>query len=179
MTQRRKLLSLVVWVAFQSCRQASASPATPNPAEQAQQAPPVRAETLATRPIVEMHCSDTRRGTEIATVRVRPRSLTPDSAWLDVTVFKDGFASRRFASVTLMPGARRTSLRVHDLGRQHAPAAFRFDTTHVSIARDSLVIRVENLEPGLNYFVRFGERVRGTILFTQTVRALAPTCHGD
>src|SRR4051812_10005208 len=76
------------------------------------------------QPIVEIGCSETKSRTPTATIRFHMYSADLDSTSLDVTVYKDGFKSNRFASIGLKRGAKQATIQIPKLLRDLGPYTF-------------------------------------------------------
>jgi hypothetical protein len=133
--------------------------------------------TRLERPTVTTGCIEDRPRTSFAEVRwVTPRNLVPDSATLDYTVFKDGFATSRYATL----GTQTAEPRMQMLFRPDV-ALTAMTIRGVSARRtgDTTIVRVERLDPGVNYLWRVRTRSQGQWIAGMPTRVQAPTCVYD
>jgi hypothetical protein len=140
-------------------------------------------------------CSYEKPGTAVAEIRWKATSrgaLLAESLnqqRLDVTVYKDGFARKRFATVQPASATRGLStfsaepgvplpaalhLRVVSV---RMPGAAAGSSAERGLSPQAETVRVEGLEPGINYFWRLAGAPGSAS--TQTVRCQAPTCPVD
>jgi hypothetical protein len=133
----------------------------------------------ASAPMVEMTCSETKLRTPVAVIRFTARKVALDSARLDVAIQKNGFATNRFATLSLRPRNKISSLQVNPRLRDLAPAAFNFESVSVTNKADTVQVRVERLEPGVNYFWRVVENDGRNYLLSRPTRAQAVACPAD
>jgi hypothetical protein len=100
----------------------------------------------------------------------------PDSVSVDFTVFKDGFQAERYASLEgpsnepkvqlfFRPEAALTAMSVRNISRVR-----RGDTT---------IVRVEQLDAGVNYLWRLRTNLNGQLVAGAPIRVEAPTCISD
>ena len=102
----------------------------------------------------EVFCSDTRIGASVAELTFSAADASLSQLVLEVTVYKNGFAIGRFARVTPIRAGQKFEI-IRPAGE--AGSAPGFDTlivTAVRLQAGLVTVRVENLEPGLNYFWR-------------------------
>ena len=102
----------------------------------------------------EVFCSDTRVGVSVAelTFSADPNSLS--QLVLEVTVYKNGFAIGRFARVSPIRAGQKFELIRPPGETGSAPGFDTLVVTAVRLQTGLVVVRVEGLDAGLNYFWR-------------------------
>ena len=102
----------------------------------------------------EVFCSDTRVGVSVAELTFSGDANSLSQLVLEVTVYKNGFAIGRFARVTPIRAGQKFEI-IRPPGE--AGSAPGFDTLIVAAVRlqnGLVIVRVEGLDAGLNYFWR-------------------------
>jgi hypothetical protein len=99
-----------------------------------------------------------------------------DSVFLDFTVFKGGFEAGRYAALS----GSRAEPKVQMLFRPASPLTS-MELTNATPLRsaDSAGVRVEHLDPGVNYLWRVRAKIGSQWLGGGVVRIQAPTCPSD
>ncbi len=144
------------------------------------QEPPVITDTAAVgTPTIESFCSRTRLrvgGVRLTWSLQRDSLVSPT---LDFTVFKDGFlrglfgtvaADGRDTTIVLTPSLRRDDARLRP---------FTVDVVRGRGGGRAGMLRIESLEPGVNYFWRLRANAGGRWVAGETVRTQALTCPSD
>lgn len=175
---RNVVIALVV---VGACRPSGES-APPSDVRQPEQAttPAPTARTDAQQmpqPTVIVGCVPERPGVSFAEIRwvsgaAGQRRMAPDSTVLDMTVFKDGFQTGRFAALDATPQARVRAF----FPPGPAMRAFSLANTSRRVAGDTTVVRVERLEPGINYIWRVRTNASGQDFAGSTVRVQVAPC---
>ena len=102
----------------------------------------------------EVFCSDTRVGASVAELTFSGDANSLSQLVLEVTVYKNGFAIGRFARVTPIRAGQKFEIIRPPGETGSAPG---FDTLIVTAVRSQnglVIVRVEGLDAGLNYFWR-------------------------
>jgi hypothetical protein len=133
--------------------------------------------TRVQRPTVATGCIEDRPRTSFAEVRwTTPRNLLPDSATLDYTVYKDGFTTARYATL----GTQTAEPRMQMLFKPDVElVAMTIRGVSTRRAGDTTIVRVERLDPGVNYIWRVRTRAQGQWIVGLPTRVQAPTCVSD
>lgn len=161
------------------------------PAPEAEAPPPAAtaAERAAPQPgpatdlRCQVSCSRTKLRTGVATVSwgVNPGSgeRAVQEQALDMSVFSDGFATGAYAR--LFPLHRGGSPTLPRGPIPSAPRAFEVEATTVRAVPEAnrMEVRIEGVEPGLNYFFRVASSTRGNGDVSPPVSCTAPVCPAD
>lgn len=159
----------------------AARAAPPPPAESAPQpGPPMEL-------VCQVSCSPTKLRTGVVTLTwaVRPGSGTraQQEQAVDMSVFPDGFATGAYARLfplqrggPFTPGSTRGPSPM-----ETAPRAFQVQAAEARAVPESnrMEVRVEGVEPGLNYFFRVASPTRGEGESSEPVSCTAPVCPAD
>jgi hypothetical protein len=139
--------------------------------------------------VCQVSCSPTKLRTGVATLSwaVRPGSGTraQQEQALDMSVYPDGFATGAYARLfPLQRGGPFTPPPTRGPGPsplESAPRAFKVEAAEARAVPESnrMVVRVEGVEPGLNYFFRVASPTRGEGEATEPVTCTAPVCPAD
>jgi len=129
--------------------------------------------------LVDMQCSETEQRAPSAVIRFRAATSPWQGGRLDVSVFKDGFRTGRFASLRLSARSERLAVNPTETLRRLAPNAFSFEMTGLRAERDSVSVEITPLEPGINYVWRVIQQRSGTVIQSGVTRAQALACPSD
>jgi hypothetical protein len=102
----------------------------------------------------EVFCSDTRIGASVAELTFSGAGASLSQLVLKVTVYKNGFAIGRFATVTPIRAGQKFEIIRPPGEAGSAPGLDTLIVTAVRLQAGLVTVRVENLEAGLNYFWR-------------------------
>jgi hypothetical protein len=98
---------------------------------------------------------------------------------VDFTVYKDGFTTARFSTLTLGAPEPRFEPRYAPQLKDSQPRAFSVAVSKLEMVRDSVTLTVENLEPGVNYFWRLVDLSSKGWVAGVVTRTQAPSCPVD
>jgi len=154
------------------------TPESPVPTLTPVQAPRVATDTSRVpSPTVAIGCVLNGSRTGFAEVRwPTVAGVLPESVSVDFTVFKDGFQADRYASFAGSPSVPKIQIYF----RPEA-ALTAMSVRSISRRRDgeTTTLRVEQLDPGVNYLFRLRLNVNGQVVVGAPVRVQAPTCISD
>lgn len=102
----------------------------------------------------EVFCSDTRIGVSVAELTFSGDTSNLSQLVLEVTVYKNGFAIGRLARVSPIRAGQKFELIRPPGETGSAPGFDTLVVTAVRLQNGLVTVRVEGLEPGLNYFWR-------------------------
>ncbi len=137
--------------------------------------------------VCQVSCSPTKLRTGVATVSwaVRPGSGTraQREQALDMSVFPDGFNTGAYARLfPLQRGGPFTPIPTRGPSpTESAPRAFQVEAAEARTVPQAnrVVVRVEGVEPGLNYFFRVASPTRGEGESSPPISCTAPVCPAD
>lgn len=127
-----------------------------------------RADSLPTRPSVEIKCDEVRSRSVVATVRFRLHRPELNTTRLDITDSDNGFRAGRFASLVVSRGTSRVIRR--------DAVAFGVELKGATIAGDSVVVHVDRLQPGIDYVWRVIEQGRHAVVSSESTQTPAIAC---
>jgi len=128
----------------------------------------------------EVFCSDTRIGVSVAELTFSGDAASLSQLALEVTVYKNGFATGRLATASPIRGGQRFEI-IRPPGEQgSAPGFDSLILTAVRLQTDHGLVtaRVEGLDAGLNYFWRV-RPAGGSGTGTETTVCQATDCPVD
>lgn len=102
----------------------------------------------------EVFCSDTRVGASVAELTFSGDANSLSQLVLEVTVYKNGFAIGRFARVTPIRAGQKFEIIRPPGETGSAPGFDTLIVTAVRLQNGLVIVRVEGLDAGLNYFWR-------------------------
>ena len=175
------LASIVLSSTVTACQSQTGTPAgeTVPPPERMEvvTAPVVTQDTARLpRPAVQVGCREDQPRVSFAEFTWPTiREVHPDSIALDYTVFKDGFQTQQYA--TLSQGRQPKAQLVY---RPQVPlVALNLQNASRRVEGNATSVRVERLDAGVNYLWRLRLRTGGQWTAGPVVRVSAPTCADD
>jgi hypothetical protein len=130
--------------------------------------PTARGDTLPGKPSVEIACDQAQRKSVKAMVRFRLHKADLSETRVDFTDAENGFETGRFVSLMVTKNGSRL---VRRDGR-----VLRAELEGAAITGNGVVVRIKNLEPGINYVWRVMERGQQQLVASEFTRTSAIAC---
>lgn len=127
-------------------------------------------------------CSDEKLRTPVAELIWRSSEARLSSQRIEVTVYKDGFAKGLYVALRSVKGERSAALQRNRQYQEPVPALSQLVVVETLSLREQpgmVAVRIEGLEPGLNYFWRVVTASDGRLVAGGTTRCQAPVCPAD
>lgn len=127
-------------------------------------------------------CSDEKLRTPVAELTWRSTQALLSAVRIEVTVYKDGFKTGAYASLDSNQGNRSYQSQKGRGGQDLIPGLSQLVVVDVRSLRERpglVAVRIEGLEPGLNYFWRVVSKANGRQMAGVTARCQAPVCPAD
>lgn len=177
MVQRFKLLKLVFILVVLSFLPISVEAQRRRPARFRQQTPSAAFEC-------RVFCSEEKLRTPVAELTWRSTEARLRTSRIEVTVYKDGFQTGKYVALGSTKGERSYQLpQVKQVQTQELIPALRelvvVEASSLKARPGVVAVRIEGLEPGLNYFWRVVSTTNGRQIAEGTARCQAPVCPAD
>jgi hypothetical protein len=127
-------------------------------------------------------CSVEKLRTPVAELIWKSTEARLNQLNIEVTVYKDGFTRGPYAVLPSIKREQRFQLQKVIGGQEHVPGLSQLVVVEVRSIRERpgmMAVRIESLEPGLNYFWRVVSKVDGRLVAGSAARCQAPVCPAD
>ena len=129
-------------------------------------------------------CSEEKLRTPVAELTWRSTEARLSTSRIEVTVYKDGFQTGKYVALRSTKGERSYQLpQVKQAQTQELIPALRelvvVEASSLRARPGVVAVRIEGLEPGLNYFWRVVSTTSGRQIAEGTTRCQAPVCPAD
>lgn len=135
-------------------------------------------------PVLEcrVFCSTEKLRTSVAELTWRSTEARLSTSRIEVTIYKDGFKNGNYSALVSSKGER--SFRPSQAKQTHplVPALSKLVVLEAKGLKERpgvVAVRIEGLEPGLNYFWRVVSTTNERLLAEGTAKCQAPTCPAD
>ena len=151
---------------------------------EAQRRRPARFRQQPTSPAFEcrVFCSEEKLRTPVAELTWRSTEARLSTSRIEVTVYKDGFQTGSYVALGSTEGARSIRLPQTRKTQELIPALTELVVVEARSSRvrsGAVAVRIEGLEPGLNYFWRVVSTTTGRQIAEGTTKCQAPVCPAD
>lgn len=127
-------------------------------------------------------CSEEKLRTPVAELVWRSSEARLKGQRIEVTVYKDGFAKGLYVALGTVKGERSVPFQKTRQYQEPIAALSKLVVVETLTLREQpgmVAVRVEGLEPGLNYFWRVVTASNGRMMAGGTTRCQAPVCPAD
>jgi hypothetical protein len=127
-------------------------------------------------------CSNEKLRTPIAELIWKSSEAQLSGERIEATVYKDGFSNGRYVALATVRGGRSLQMQKSRQSQELLPALkglVVIDTISLPERPGMMAVRMEGLEPGLNYFWRVVSINNGRLIGSGVTRCKAPACPAD
>ena len=145
---------------------------------------PLSAEAQESSTVLEcrVFCSTEKLRTSVVELTWRSTEARLSTSRIEVTVYKDGFKNGNYSALGSRKGERSFRPSQAKQTQPLVPALSKLVVLEAKGLKERsgvVAVRIEGLEPGLNYFWRVISTTTGRLLAEGTAKCQAPTCPAD